>query len=107
MDALATNSNNELVWVDIKRCKACNICVSLCPSGTIAMVPDSTTTLGATIEVIAHDTCIGCRDCELHCPDFAIFVAERSSEIKFAKLTDESKARALAIKDNNFKKLGA
>jgi 2-oxoglutarate ferredoxin oxidoreductase subunit delta len=61
---------------------------------------------GKTIEVVEPDSCIGCRDCELHCPDFAIFVTERSNEIKFAKLTEESKARALAVKSNKFNKVG-
>jgi 2-oxoglutarate ferredoxin oxidoreductase subunit delta len=42
----------------------------------------------------------------LHCPDFAIYVAERS-EYKFAKLTDEAKERAEAIRKNKFKKLSA
>ncbi len=106
MDCSNTQKENVLVWVDIKNCKACSICVSLCPSGTIAMVPDHHSTLGATIEVIAPESCIGCRDCELHCPDFAIFVAEKTENIKFAKLTEESKARAAAIKANNFKKIG-
>lgn len=74
--------------------------------GRIGNGASSWSTLGATIEVVAPESCIGCKDCELHCPDFAIYVAERG-EVKFAKLTDESKARAEAIKQNRFKKLSA
>ncbi|MDR1285278.1 MAG: 4Fe-4S binding protein [Campylobacteraceae bacterium] len=107
MSFLTPPEDKALVWVDISRCKACDICVSLCPSGTLAMVQNVHFTQGKTIEVVEPDSCIGCRDCELHCPDFAIFVAERSSEVKFAKLTEESKARALAIKNNKFNKVGA
>lgn len=95
---------NTPVWVDVKRCKACDICVSLCPAGVLAMVQAPNSTLGSMIEVIAKDACIGCRDCELHCPDFAIFVAERS-EVKFAKLSDEAKERAEAIKNNHYRKI--
>ncbi|MBZ7987536.1 4Fe-4S binding protein [Campylobacter canadensis] len=92
------------VWVDEKRCKACNLCVSYCPSGAIAMRDEPHAVLGKMIEVIHPEYCIGCRDCELHCPDFAIFVAN-PKEFKFAKLSEESKALAQKIKANNFQKI--
>jgi len=97
---------NTPVWVDVNRCKACDICVDVCPAGVLAMVPSDTTILGATISVQYPDDCIGCNDCELTCPDFAIYVADRK-EIKFAKLKDEAKQRAEAIKKNNYMKLEA
>lgn len=90
------------VWVIESRCKACDVCVSLCPSGTLAMRNETHSTLGAMITVIAPEACIGCGECELSCPDFAIFVADRK-EYKFAKLTDEAKARAEAIKANGYR----
>ena len=93
---------NTSVWVNTDRCKACDVCVDVCPAGVLAMKPEPSSTLGAMISVIAPQDCIGCNDCELHCPDFAIYVAEKS-EYKFAKLTDESKARAEAIKNNNYR----
>lgn len=92
---------NTPVWVNIDRCKACDLCVAVCPSGTLAMVPSDKTILGATISVEAPETCIGCNDCELICPDFAIYVAARK-EYKFAKLTDEAKKRAEEIKANHY-----
>lgn len=97
---------NTSVWVDESRCKACDICVSVCPAGVLAMRLEPTSTLGAMIEVVASESCIGCNDCELHCPDFAIYVADKS-EHKFAKLSDEAKARAEAIKNNKYMKLSA
>jgi 2-oxoglutarate ferredoxin oxidoreductase subunit delta len=94
---------NTPVWVDESRCKACDICVSMCPAGTLAMQYDTTSTLGAMVKVIAPESCIGCNECEIHCPDFAIYVADKKSDnYKFAKLTDEAKKRAEAIKANNF-----
>lgn len=92
---------NTPVWVDENRCKACDLCVSLCPSGTLAMRADRHKVLGKIVAVIHPESCIGCNECELHCPDFAIYVAERK-EFKFAKLSEESKARAAAIKANRF-----
>ena len=95
---------NTPVWVDEVRCKACDICVSVCPAGVLAMRTEPTSTLGSMVEIIAPESCIGCNDCELNCPDFAIYVADKS-EFKFAKLSDEAKARAQAIKDNKYRKL--
>ena len=97
---------NTPVWIDTARCKACDVCVSVCPAGVIAMVPEPTSTLGAMISVQNPESCIGCNDCELSCPDFAIFVADKK-EYKFAKLTDEAKERAEAITNNKYRALGA
>jgi 2-oxoglutarate ferredoxin oxidoreductase subunit delta len=94
------------VWVDESRCKACDICVAVCPAGVLAMRPEPTSTLGAMVSIIEPDSCIGCNDCELNCPDFAIYVADKK-EYKFAKLTDEAKARAAAIIENNYRVLNA
>lgn len=92
------------VWVDESRCKACNICVSYCPAGVLAMRDDIHAVLGQMIEVVYPASCIGCTECETHCPDFAIMVAKRE-EFKFAKLTPEAKERAIAVKNNKYKKL--
>ncbi len=96
---------NTPVWIDTVRCKACDVCVSVCPAGVIAMVPEPTSTLGAMISVQNPESCIGCNDCELQCPDFAIYVADKK-EYKFAKLTDEAKERSEAIIKNNYRALG-
>ncbi len=98
--------DNTPVWVNENRCKACDICVSVCPAGVLAMRPEAKSTLGAMIEIVALEDCIGCMECELTCPDFAIYVADKK-EFKFAKLTDQAKARAKAIADNKYRVLGA
>jgi 2-oxoglutarate ferredoxin oxidoreductase subunit delta len=97
---------NVAVWVDENRCKACDICVDVCPAGVLAMRPEPGSTLGSMLEVIVPEDCIGCYECELSCPDFAIHVADKK-EFKFAKLTKDAKARAEAIKNNNYRKLDA
>ncbi len=93
---------NTPVWVDTQRCKACDICVDACPAGVLSMQQEPTSTLGAMIAVIAPNDCIGCNECELSCPDFAIFVSDKK-EYKFAKLSDNSKARQEAIVNNKYR----
>ena len=100
--AAMTAPENTPVWVNTARCKACDICVDACPAGVLSMQQEPTSTLGAMISVIAPDSCIGCNECELTCPDFAIYVAEKK-EFKFAKLTDSSKARQEAIVKNGYR----
>jgi 2-oxoglutarate ferredoxin oxidoreductase subunit delta len=100
--AVMTAPENTPVWVNTARCKACDICVDACPAGVLSMKADASSTLGAMIEIVAPESCIGCNECELSCPDFAIYVAEKK-EYKFAKLTDASKARQEAIINNGFR----
>ena len=47
-------------------CKACNICISLCPQDVLA--PDAD---GKPV-VVQGENCIQCGACWMHCPDFAI-----------------------------------
>ena len=106
MESIMNAPENTPVWVNINRCKACDICVDMCPAGVLGMVASDQTILGSTISVQTPESCIGCNDCELHCPDFAIYVATRK-EFKFAKLTSEAKARAEKIRENNYMALSA
>ncbi len=93
---------NTPVWVNEARCKACDKCVSVCPAGVLAMRQEITSTLGSMIKVVHPEACIGCMDCELTCPDFAIYVADRK-EFKFAKLSKEAKMRKEKIIQNNYR----
>lgn len=96
---------NTPVWVNKARCKACDICASVCPAGVIAMQADPTSTLGSMVVIIEADSCIGCMECELSCPDFAIHVAEKD-EFKFAKLTQDAINRQEELKNNNYRVQG-
>ena len=92
---------NTPVWVDYERCKSCDICVEVCPSGTLAMRVEVNSIQGKMISIINPQSCIGCNACELSCPDFAIHVADRK-DFKFAKITPEAKEMAAKIKENRY-----
>lgn len=51
-------------------CKACGICVALCP------VKVFITDIEGRAEPSFSGQCIGCRICVVHCPDFCITVRE-------------------------------
>ena len=55
--------------IDKNRCKACGICVELCPKDVF-----DTDDLGRPIVARLAD-CTTCLFCERHCPDFAIDVS--------------------------------
>ncbi|HWR08579.1 4Fe-4S binding protein [Sporomusa sp.] len=49
-------------------CKGCGICVEFCPKKVLKL--DDL----AKIEVAQAEDCVACGQCELRCPDYAIFV---------------------------------
>ncbi len=52
-------------------CKACGICMAFCPQKIIQADKN-----GKPF-ITEKDKCVGCRFCEIHCPDFAITVSDR------------------------------
>ncbi len=59
------------VSVDLELCKACDICIDLCPEHVFDRDK-------LAYPVVARpDDCTACLLCEFHCPDFAIEVERR------------------------------
>jgi len=64
------NLPNGRVTVFPNWCKGCGLCVEFCPARVLEQGPDGRV-------IVAHPAkCTACRWCELHCPDFAIFVTD-------------------------------
>lgn len=51
-------------------CKACGICIALCPQHYLA--PNH---VGVPV-IDNENSCIGCKACVLHCPDFCLEIKE-------------------------------
>jgi 2-oxoglutarate ferredoxin oxidoreductase subunit delta len=60
-------------------CKSCGICSAFCPKNVIGC-----NDMGAPV-IERPNECIGCRFCELHCPDFAITIKERNIKTQVHK----------------------
>lgn len=50
-------------------CKGCGICVAFCPKKILGLKNEK-------IEILDIDNCIKCGQCELRCPDYAIYLEE-------------------------------
>ena len=61
------------VKVHLPWCKSCSICVDLCSRKVFELQPK-----GAA--AVRPEDCIGCLQCQLKCPDFAIKVEEAPDE---------------------------
>jgi 2-oxoglutarate ferredoxin oxidoreductase subunit delta len=71
------------VSVIAERCKGCNFCIEFCPRDVLV----ESSAMNArgyhypTVAIGKEDDCADCRFCMLVCPEFAIFVAERTAAV--------------------------
>jgi 2-oxoglutarate ferredoxin oxidoreductase subunit delta len=59
--------------IRVKWCKGCGICVAFCPKKVLALHEGK-------VAAERPEDCIGCRMCELRCPDFAIQIQEEGEK---------------------------
>jgi 2-oxoglutarate ferredoxin oxidoreductase subunit delta len=64
-------------------CKGCGLCIEFCPQGVLVLGLDNRP------KPIYPENCTACRWCELHCPDFAIFITENSQEDELPTKRDD------------------
>jgi len=64
---------SEKLYINKEWCKGCGICVEFCPKDVLQLKDGK-------IDIKAEDRCIKCKQCEIRCPDFAIFLGGEEDE---------------------------
>lgn len=70
---MSTRENME-IKINKAWCKGCGICVAFCPKQVLGFDDHG------KVEMKDPDNCIKCAQCELRCPDFAIFLGGKDDE---------------------------
>ena len=65
-----------MIRIDERYCKGCGLCIHLCPKHTLELAEEVNRRGFYTPRMIDAVKCGDCGQCELYCPDFAIFVVE-------------------------------
>ena len=75
-----------LVVLDEDRCKACGLCVVVCPKHILELAENRFNAKGyAPIEVTDMDKCTACRHCAVVCPDVVFTIYRRKKQPRPAK----------------------
>ncbi|MDO9591598.1 MAG: 4Fe-4S binding protein [Erysipelotrichaceae bacterium] len=64
------SKNKEHLEIKINKewCKGCGICIAFCPKKVLGFDKNG------KVNMDDRDNCIKCGQCELRCPDFAIYL---------------------------------
>lgn len=74
------------VIIDIQKCKGCELCIKECKEDTLILSKEINN-LGYRYAIVANDTCTGCMNCALICPDAVIMVYRTSPKKKESTIT--------------------
>lgn len=65
---MSVERDNLEIKIKKEWCKSCGICVAFCPKQVLGLDNEN------KVEMLDRDNCIKCGQCEMRCPDFAIFL---------------------------------
>ena len=66
--------DNIEVKINKAWCKSCGICIAFCPKQVLGFDEHG------KVDMLDRDGCIKCGQCELRCPDFAIYLGGVDNE---------------------------
>ena len=70
------NINPILIKVDLDKCTGCGTCVDICPLEVYELIIVNGKQKASPVN---QKECIGCRNCELYCPEGAIQVIKNEN----------------------------
>jgi 2-oxoglutarate ferredoxin oxidoreductase subunit delta len=75
MQEIQISPSRKLV-ITVNWCKACGICMALCPRQVLG-----TEEVAQKVVLIAPENCNGCGLCELYCPDYVFTIQELEEDL--------------------------
>lgn len=63
-----------VIHIDGEICKGCALCIHYCPRDVFEMSGTLNKKGFAIASAVRPEKCIGCKMCEINCPDLAIYV---------------------------------
>lgn len=90
------------VEIDIQKCKGCELCVSACKEQVLSL-SDSINIKGYRYIIANNETCSGCVNCALVCPDAVITVYRTHPKKKPVDITPADIREQLLTKMNQVK----
>jgi 2-oxoglutarate ferredoxin oxidoreductase subunit delta len=64
----------NIIKIDKEKCKSCELCISECKQGIIAISKETNSIGYHPIYITDQEKCIGCTMCAIACPDCVIEV---------------------------------
>ena len=81
------------IKIEIEKCKGCELCINECPQDSLKM-SENINQKSYHYAVLVDDTCTGCTNCALVCPETIITVFRES------KTSKEKISTITGLKDN-------